>query len=351
MALSLTFEKYADYLKVWSVDASVTADGTYSIRKSFTDDVDYSDQLFSQARVIGQAINWGLEDRSLVQGHTYFYWVYFDYGGVGESLLDSGSARLTQHILFGRGGGLKGAKRQRTWDYDVECPLCGKNCRRNLLRRGYVRPHTSGINYLPNAAAPENWTWDVNPYRFDANVVGGSIETEAIVFPQIEKDSDLRSPPGQNRWPGVPIVLIGTPQIFATVGTPATAGSGTCIAWFYVPVGGTNFATPRTPNIQVIQDVNTIINLTKLLDAGWHRMSAEYTWDNVNPIKIEQKGFADDTGGIGYGGVMLTTATGRDAEIATLPHRSSGSGVYTTGGMMDLCPECYSGLRKRVPWG
>ena len=33
-----------------------------------------------------------------------------------------------------------------------------------------------------------------------------------------------------------------------------------------------------------------------------------------------------------------------------LPDRLTGIGQYVTGGMMDLCPECHSGLRRRVPW-
>ena len=83
---------------------------------------------------------------------------------------------------------------------------------------------------------------------------------------------------------------------------------------------------------------------------GWNRLHATCTWNAQDPISMMTSINYEVVGALIYGGVQLTTATGRDAEMSILPHRSSGLGVYTTGGMMDLCPTCYSGLRRRAPW-
>jgi hypothetical protein len=264
---------------------------------------------------------------------------------------------LKQPKLIGRGGGARGGRRKRrSWDYNVMCDLCGFKVRRNALRRGYVRSHVTGINYLPEAAAPENWTYPVrDPDWFDANTINwfSYDETDpAFVFPQIEKDSDYRTPPGHYRYPGCPRFTVTTAnQPAVQFGVPSAAwavSGGYLIVWVYI-LDATNlemYAVQTGPPLVVLLG-NT--DLSSLGANAWHKLIYETTWDTSDNVGIAFENSVAVTGNptIVFGGAQLTSG---DPEIACLPHRSSGLGAYTTGGMMELCPDCYSGLRRRVPW-
>lgn len=337
MANSLTLDAYADHILV-SVD-SLTA--TYLIKRAVTSDIAHSDIIYSTAGVVAY------EDDTVVQGHPYTYWITQADG----STIVTGplTSRLFQAKLIGRGGGLKGSKRNKSWDYDVECPLCGCSVRRNTLRRGYVRPHPTGENYLPNAAAPENWTYGANaPVVHDINVSGDYYnEGYPYVFPQIEKDSDWRTPPGQNRWPGIPQIWTGwNTGNTLTIGTPTALVTGTIICWIYVQPGSGS----KTVQIKQAAEVLLTVDLENLAQ-GWNRVTSACTATNAAAVYMTPVYVAGTQRYFLFGGAQLTSKIGHEADIEVLPHRSSAAGVYTTGGMMDLCTECYSGLRKRVPWG
>lgn len=204
MANALTLQEFADYIEL-TVDSMTNG---YLLRKSFTGDVAYSDTVYEEG---GDAtLTW--DDRSVLAGHLYTYWITQSDGSTIVTGPTTG--RLKQYKLLGRGGGARGGRRRRkAIDYNIECELCGFKFPRNTFRKGYVRPHATGINYLPNAAAPENWTWAINPFYFDANVWNWFINemtSPDFIFPQIEKDSDLRTPPGHYHYPGTPVIDVAS---------------------------------------------------------------------------------------------------------------------------------------------
>jgi hypothetical protein len=252
--------------------------------------------------------------------------------------------QLKQYKLRGQ----RSPGRKRTLDYDVECPLCGFNVRRNVLRRGYVKPFVSGENYLPNGAAPENWTvtspvsyyWDANVFASRYRATGDGAPDEAdhvFYFPQLDKSSDNRIPPGQNYWPGIVYArLISTNYLQVAFGNPTDTFSGYCTMWVYATEGSLAITTPTGAAYT-----------SNVLPKGWHRFTFAQDFSTGTSFYIKMTYSGDNQAGIGFGGAMATTT---NDPTATLPHRSSALGSYTTGGMMPLCPSCYSGLRRRVPW-
>jgi hypothetical protein len=351
MADTITLVEYADYINI-TVD-SIT--NLYRLRKSFTNDIAYADTLYQER---GAAItSW--DDRSNVPGHIYYYWITED----NRSTIVSGpiAGKLKQYKLIGRGGGARGGKqKRRSWDYDVMCDLCGFKVRRNVLRRGYIGSHVTGVNYLPNAIASENWTYtDRKPFYYDANVwewwgnfSGNTPPTDypqnAFVFPQLEKDSDYRTPPGHYRYPGTPLFYVETSWYAPNIGTPSAAwaiAGGYLIIWVYLVTAGAVYMKVTQGGAPVVDSVN----ISDLATPGWNKLIYEITWTNASDITVHfgYGGAPAVQPLIVFGGAQLTTG---DPTIACLPHRSSGLGVYTTGGMMELCPDCYSGLRRRVPW-
>jgi hypothetical protein len=493
MASSFTLNEYADKIDIVQDLAALDY-----IKKSFVSNVAYADLIIVSLAGTTETV----EDRAVVQGHTYYYWLYDG----GDNLLQGPTAgRLKQRILFGRGG-VRG-KRQKTFDYDVACPLCGKTCRRTTLRRGYVRPHVTGENYMPNSAAPEAWTYKtylaktvLNPgfetvidptppcdwanwtevvsgtgnfYDFTLHPHSGShavsmysgntmlsylhqtIATTAstlhlfgfwrfktdswpqaryavydvtnaayivpktsiaitledewyftpvffttpvgcisvrlelwcspekyaqiyyddvilnafvagspghfdannwmwwtlpgqtdplYIFPSIGKDSDWRTPPDQNECPGTPRIVINQYNpVFVTVGTPTSTKVGRCIVWVYLDGTG-----PLT--ITYFNGDGTEVSTTLSANlGGWHRVVLEGNWSTGVTAVLRFSCMLTTDVRFVFGGAMLTTSV--DENDWWPPHRSTGAGVYTTGGMMDLCDECFSGLRKRVPWG
>jgi hypothetical protein len=203
MATGFTIDPFADRL-----DIALTDVNGHRLYKSYTNALDHADLILT---VPAGPFSYTITDRACLQGHTYYYWLYTAAGVLVQGPTEG---RLRQVKVLGRGGGARGQhRRQKSHDYDVECELCGFKYRRNTLRRGYVKPHQTGENWLPNAQAPENWLFGTTlpGHWFDVNNLiwfGGVLPQEynLLHFPALDKDSDYRTPPGQNYSPGVPLI-------------------------------------------------------------------------------------------------------------------------------------------------
>jgi len=298
-----------------------TGVGVNTLLRSFVDDVNFADIIHSFS-IADDLPAGSVYDTSCVQRWTYYYWI----GTLGDPI-SIGSARMMQHKVFGK----KGSKKQYTQQRTVECPLCGFEYKKSKLKRGYVKTHVTGENYLPNAAAPENWTHTVGPTRFDANSYFQLHDIEqTLVFPQFEKDFGYY-------YPGVPYLTLSD---VITIGSPSAGGTGYAIFYVY-------FSQINTASFRVMQPSAVATVATDTYQIGWHKIiSPSFKWDTTSMDLWISLGLTA-TPSCAFGGMQLVI---NNPELSTLPDRLTGIGEYTTGGMMDLCPDCHSGLRRRVPW-
>lgn len=311
--VSATITCASDYIQIDTVEST-----GYTLYRSFTNDSDYADAMTKELSSIDQFI-----DISVVQRWTYHYWLE-----ILGSYTYIGSGRLTQPVLYGR----RGAQKKFPLDRTVECPLCGFEAKKRVMKRGYVKPHITGENYLPNSAAPEKWTYTVYPEYYDINAYYQWNDIEkTVVFPHWEKEFGY--------WqPGVPIFKVSS---VVTIGTPSASKTGYIILHLYSLAD-----YPLT--IYILNPAATLTLSSVDLSLGWNRVVGELSWVSTSSLKVWLSlSGAPGVPYVGFGGAQLVT---REPELASLPDRETGSGDYTTGGLMDLCPKCYSGLRRRVPW-
>ena len=337
MAIAVTTEEYSDYINL--AITGLSGSTQYSVRISPWGDVNKRDIYWTFITGASETSK-DIPIYSCLQGHTYT-WYLVD---VVNTPIADGTMRLKQPKLFGS----RSPGRKRTLNYYVECELCGFKEKRNVLRRGYVKPHVTGVNYLPNGAAPENWTvGSPLSYDWDANVSAsnwrakGTSEPEhseiPFFFPQIDKSPDFRTPPGQNHWPGIiHWTPVNSNWLTVTFGNPTSTFAGYCVVWLYAFRGSISITTPTGLEFESPE-----------LTQGWHRFSFPQSFNTGVSFYTKITYSGSQQGRMGFGGAMAIPTN--DITL-TLPHRSSAVGQYTTGGMMNLCPDCYSGLRRRVPW-
>ena len=347
MAWSLTVTPGSDRMYI-----TVNADANYQLRRCWVDDEDRSDYIVFNA----SAGPISLEDNSVLQEQRYYYWLK-QYGG---STFASANAKLFQPKAFGRRGG---GHARRRFDYDIECPKCGFEYPRNLFKRGYVKPHVTGTNYLPFAASPEDWDWSLIPHFRDINAYffQQGRDDPLLGLPQIERPLEKASRyGGGHRYAGVPCILnTAQPGGYIDLGNPPGTNppfgyDGYLIIWVWrgddVPADEPVDLKLKAMQVTGSDYIETPI--AREMSKGWHRIWKEFNWDGVKgKLRISITGgtssYLPQYILFGFGGAQIVSA---EPEMASLPDRKTALGEYTIGGMMDLCPDCYSGLRRRVPW-
>jgi hypothetical protein len=343
MAYSLSLRNGPDRIYVdWEIDA-----GSHTLRRrAYTVPLVVPPSGYDIITTMGAGAggNSGtFEDTGVVQEWAYDYIIADDLPSVVASAT---GGKLFQAKAYGRREGA-GGHTKRTITYKIECELCGFKYPRNVFRRGYVKPHVVAENYVTNSAAPENWEWAAAPLYYDINAYfqANSIE-HTVCFPQIEKPLEKGSRYGGGMWyPGVPCEKItGADFKFVEVGTTQAAKSGYAIVWIY-HLEGTRLTVSVRHNTGSWVTIGAV-NMNDM-SQGWHRAYFECSWNASVDIGVRFSRHPAEEPIFGFGGVQLVE---NNVETACLPDRATGVGEYTTGGMMDLCPDCYSGLRRRVPW-
>jgi len=313
---AISLSVYSSYIEVTL--AFVT--NGYKVRRSFTSSLDQAITILTVAgevSFIDEGLTHSLDPsiaiipESPVRHWPYTYWLTESDGVTIED--GPYTVKLTEHkVIHER---KHSSPKVDGWR---ECPLCAWLYEKTVYRKGWTPSHQLGENWLPAAIDQTLWTITDEKY-FDYGT-----------YPQYGYEDGRRRP-------GVVLLNPG-----GTITYPAfpDTGSGVLKTWWYLP------ATPSGEDHEALVKRGMLATTTHTLGdkRGWQVRTQNFGWTPSTELIIENNSSKSN---LMYGGGQIYT---RDELAGFVSTDATNTGIKTVGGIMWLCPDCYSGMRRRRPW-